>query len=100
MDQIHEIELEDCPICRGIGTMEDEAGWCVYVSCLDCGAQTAHVSYNTPEERHGRSAASCTPLEHRQGHSYRRWRLNRQRTECSVSIPSFLQRKSRKNSEG
>ena len=24
MDQIHEIELEDCPICRGIGTMEDE----------------------------------------------------------------------------
>lgn len=31
--------------------MEDEAGWCVYVSCLDCGAQTAHVSYNTPEER-------------------------------------------------
>ena len=51
VDQIHEIELEDCPICRGIGTMEDEAGWCVYVSCLDCGAQTAHVSYNTPEER-------------------------------------------------
>ena len=28
MDQIHEIELEDCPICRGVGTMEDEAGWC------------------------------------------------------------------------
>ena len=38
MDQIHEIELEDCPICRGIGTMEDEAGWCVYVS-----QQAAHL---------------------------------------------------------
>ena len=61
MDQIHEIELEDCPICRGIGTMEDEAGWCVYVSCLDCGAQTAHVSYNTPEERLA-AAQQAAPL--------------------------------------
>ena len=48
MDQIHEIELEDCPVCRGIGTLEDEAGWCIYAVCLDCGAQTAHVGYNTP----------------------------------------------------
>lgn len=51
MDQIHEIELEDCPVCRGIGTLEDEAGWCIYAVCLDCGAQTAHVGYNTPAER-------------------------------------------------
>ena len=26
-------------------------GWCVSVNCLDCGAETAHASYHTPEER-------------------------------------------------
>lgn len=51
MDPIYEIELEDCPICRGIGAIQDEQGWCVYVSYLDCGAQTVHANYNTPEER-------------------------------------------------
>mgnify|MGYP004516539641 CR=1 FL=1 len=51
MDPIHEIELEECPVCRGVGTMEDERGWCVYVTCLDCGSETAHVSYDTPEQR-------------------------------------------------
>ena len=38
MDPIYEIELQDCP-------------WCVYVTCVDCGAQTAHASYESPEER-------------------------------------------------
>ena len=33
------------------GTVEDEQGWCVYVTCVDCGAQTAHASYESPEER-------------------------------------------------
>ena len=42
MDPIYEIELQDCPYCRGTGTVEDEQG---------CGAQTAHASYETPEER-------------------------------------------------
>ena len=51
MDPIYEIELQDCPYCRGTGTVEDEQGWCVYVTCVDCGAQTAHASYETPEER-------------------------------------------------
>ena len=41
MDPIYEIELQDCPYCRGTGTVEDEQGWCVYVTCVDCGAQTA-----------------------------------------------------------
>ena len=50
-DPIYEIDLEDCPACRGVGAMQDEGGWCVYVACMDCGSQTAHVSYNTPEER-------------------------------------------------
>ena len=30
MDPIYEIELQDCPYCRGTGTVEDEQGWCVY----------------------------------------------------------------------
>ena len=45
-------ELEDCPACgSGAGLMEHEGGWCCYVECLDCGAHTAHFSYNTDEER-------------------------------------------------
>ena len=51
MDPIFEIELEDCPVCRGAGVMQDEQGWCVSVACMDCGAETAHADYRTPEER-------------------------------------------------
>ena len=51
MDPIFEIELEDCPVCRGAGVMQDEQGWCVSVACMDCGAGTAHADYRTPEER-------------------------------------------------
>ena len=51
MDPINEIELEDCPVCRGAGYIEDEQGWCMYACCLNCGTETAHVSYKTPEER-------------------------------------------------
>ena len=31
MFDLHDIELEDCPICRGPGVMQEENGWCVYV---------------------------------------------------------------------
>ena len=41
MDPIFEIELEDCPVCRGAGVMQDEQGWCVSVACMDCGAEVA-----------------------------------------------------------
>ena len=51
MDPIFEIELEDCPVCRGVGAMQDEQGWSVSVCCMDCGAETAHAEYHTPEER-------------------------------------------------
>ena len=51
MDPIFDIELADCPICRGVGAMQDEQGWSVSVACLDCGAETAHAAYHTPEER-------------------------------------------------
>ena len=42
---------EDCPVCRGTGAMQDEQGWSVSVACMDCGAETAHAEYRTPEER-------------------------------------------------
>ena len=51
MDPIFEIELEDCPVCRGAGVMQDEQGWCVSVAGMVCGAETAHADYRTPEER-------------------------------------------------
>ena len=51
MDPIYEIELQDCPYCRGTGTVEDEQGWCVYVTCLDCGAHTAEIRYERDAER-------------------------------------------------
>lgn len=47
-----ELRLEDCPACNhGVGSLEHEGGWCVYVQCLDCGAQTAQFSYKNEEER-------------------------------------------------
>ena len=73
-DPILEIELEDCPVCRGVGAIEDEQNWCVYVMCMDCGTETAHVDYKTPEERLIRSAGR-SPVEHRQGGTHRRLRL-------------------------
>ena len=53
MDIHREIELQDCPFCGGAGLLEEENGWCWYVMCMDCGAQTASFPYNTPAERPG-----------------------------------------------
>ena len=44
-------ELLDCPDCRGPALLEEEEGWCVYVSCLDCGCHTAEIPFRTEEER-------------------------------------------------
>ena len=49
---IHEeLPLQDCPYCGGAGLLEEENGWCWYVMCMDCGAQTAHCEYRSAEER-------------------------------------------------
>lgn len=45
-----EIELEDCPVCRGTGALIHEGGWSVQVECADCGAHTVYVEYDTEEE--------------------------------------------------
>ncbi len=46
-----EIELQDCPACGGPGLLEEENGWCWYVMCLDCGAQTAPIEYRGRKDR-------------------------------------------------
>ncbi|MBE6949563.1 MAG: hypothetical protein E7456_06935 [Ruminococcaceae bacterium] len=51
MDNINELELFDCPVCQGSGLIEEENGWCVYASCLDCGTHTAEVPFNNEEEK-------------------------------------------------
>ena len=61
MLDIHEmIELQDCPYCGGAGLLEEENGWCWYVTCMDCGSQTANIDYRTPDKRleSARKAAS------------------------------------------
>lgn len=51
MDHFLEIHLEDCPCCGGVGSIEEEGGWCLYIQCVDCGAHTAELSYNNEDER-------------------------------------------------
>ena len=51
MDHFNDIELFDCPICHGVGLLEEENGWCVYASCLDCGCHTAELSFKSDEEK-------------------------------------------------
>ena len=51
MDGFEEIYLEDCPCCGGVGCVEEEGGWCVYVQCLDCGAHTSPVAFESGAER-------------------------------------------------
>ena len=51
MDIYMENPLQDCPYCGGAGLLEEENGWCWYAVCLDCGAQTAHFAFDTPEGR-------------------------------------------------
>ena len=60
MHKFDEIEVFDCPLCRGPGLLQEEGGWCVYVECMDCGARTAELSYRTAEERRGPAAGAAS----------------------------------------
>ena len=51
MNIFEEIELQECPYCGGPGLLEEESGWCWYVMCLDCGAQTGECGYKSDDER-------------------------------------------------
>lgn len=45
------IELEECPVCRGGGMLIHDGGWNVQVECMDCGAHTVYMEYDTPEQK-------------------------------------------------
>ena len=51
MNLHEELLLQDCPFCGGAGLLEEEHGWCWYVMCVDCGAQTAAFEFKTDAER-------------------------------------------------
>lgn len=45
------MNLEDCPVCRGSGYIVHEGGWNVQVECADCSAHTVYVEYSNEEEK-------------------------------------------------
>jgi len=51
MDITKGFDLQDCPLCGGVAILEEEQGWAVNISCLDCGCQTADEIYKRPEDR-------------------------------------------------
>lgn len=51
MEIEQELTLQDCPCCGGPAQLEEENGWCWYVMCMDCGAQTAPFEYLRAKER-------------------------------------------------
>ena len=50
-DLYEKITLQDCPCCGGSGLLEEEQGWCFYVTCMDCDRHTAEVEYRTESGR-------------------------------------------------
>lgn len=60
MDSLSNIEVFDCPICQGAGLIEEENGWCVYVSCLDCGTHKAEVPFNSEAEKHDAASRAAS----------------------------------------
>lgn len=46
-----DVMLEECPMCRGAGTIVHEGGWCVQVECMDCSAHTVFVEYENEDEK-------------------------------------------------
>ena len=48
---LKQIDLQDCPLCKGPGVLEEEGGWCVYVVCPHCGTLTAFCRYDKGQSR-------------------------------------------------
>ena len=51
MEIYENFDLQECPICGGVGILEEEEGWCYYVSCMDCGCHTAEIRFRNDDER-------------------------------------------------
>ena len=45
------VHLQDCPYFGGSALLEEENGWCFYVTCMDCDRHTAEVEYRSAEGR-------------------------------------------------
>ncbi len=61
MDIHEKLILEDCPYCGNAGLLEEENGWCWFVTCNHCGSQTAPIEYKKPEDRE-KAAAQAAKL--------------------------------------
>ena len=62
-------ELQDCPYCGGAGLLEEENGWCWYVTCMDCGSHTASFEFKTPQESEEAAGKAALLVLNRQKHS-------------------------------
>ena len=51
MESVSNIELEECPVCRGDGMIIHEGGWNVQVECTECGSHTVYLEYDNEDER-------------------------------------------------
>lgn len=51
MDLFEKYELQDCPICGGVGLLEEENHMSFMVSCLDCGSHSVNIDYRDESER-------------------------------------------------
>lgn len=52
MINFEDISLLDCPLCGGGALLQEEYGWCCYVSCTDCDAHTVEMPFRSEEEKH------------------------------------------------
>ena len=45
-------ELGPCSVCfEDCARIEHEGGWCVYVTCANCGSYTAYCTYDNETEK-------------------------------------------------
>ena len=66
------IDLQDCPRCLGPSLLE-EVDHGFYVTCMDCGCQSATFRYNNDEDK--LEAAKKTAELWNTGNIYGVWRL-------------------------
>ena len=50
-EMIDDILILDCPRCDGPASVEYENGWCLYITCLDCGCHTVEVEYKSEKDK-------------------------------------------------
>ena len=71
MDPLNEIDLEDCPVCRGAGYIEDEQGWCMLCVLPELRHGDRPRQLQDAGGAAGGRSAGCPPVEHRQGDPHR-----------------------------